>query len=45
MVDQARERGEEVNIAIVNALTPVVLLAGAMSFDEPIDELTIADIA
>ena len=42
MVDQARERGEEVNIAIVNAPDPVVLLAGAMSFDEPIDELTIA---
>ena len=41
MVDQARER-EEVNIAIVNAPDPVVLLAGAMSFDEPIDELTIA---
>ena len=42
MVDEARERGEEVNIAIVNAPDPVVLLAGAMSFDEPIDELTIA---
>ncbi len=42
MVDQARGRGEEVNIAIVNAPDPVVLLAGAMSFDEPIDELTIA---
>tara|TARA_Y100001954_G_scaffold124021_1_gene133197 strand:- start:45222 stop:46493 length:1272 start_codon:yes stop_codon:yes gene_type:complete len=42
MVDQARERGEEVNIAIVNAPDPVVLLAGAMSFDEPIDELSIA---
>ena len=42
MVDQARERGEEVDIAIVNAPDPVVLLAGAMSFDEPIDELTIA---
>ena len=42
MVDQAREQGHEVNIAIVNAPDPVVLLAGAMSFDEPIDELTIA---
>ena len=42
MVDEARERGEEVRIAIVNAPDPVVLLAGAMSFDEPIDELTIA---
>ena len=42
MVDQARAQGHEVNIAIVNAPDPVVLLAGAMSFDEPIDELTIA---
>ena len=42
MVDQAREQGHEVIIAIVNAPDPVVLLAGAMSFDEPIDELTIA---
>jgi len=42
MVDQAREQGEEVEIAIVNAPDPVVLLAGAMSFDEPVDELTIA---
>ncbi|CAI8372464.1 MAG: hypothetical protein CMA41_00705 [Euryarchaeota archaeon] len=42
MVDQARQQGEEVDIAIVNAPDPVVLLAGAMSFDEPVDELTIA---
>ena len=42
MVNQARAQGHEVNIAIVNAPDPVVLLAGAMSFDEPIDELTIA---
>ena len=42
MVNEAREQGDEVNIAIVNAPDPVVLLAGAMSFDEPIDELTIA---
>ena len=42
MVDRARENGQEVDIAIVNAPDPVVLLAGAMSFDEPIDELTIA---
>ena len=42
MVDEARAKGHEVNIAIVNAPDPVVLLAGAMSFDEPIDELTIA---
>ena len=42
MVDRSRENGQEVDIAIVNAPDPVVLLAGAMSFDEPIDELTIA---
>lgn len=42
MVDEARSKGHEVNIAIVNAPDPVVLLAGAMSFDEPIDELSIA---
>ena len=42
MVDEARAKGHEVNIAIVNAPDPVVLLAGAMSFDEPIDELSIA---
>ena len=38
----AREEGREVNIAIVNAPDPVVLLAAAMSFDDNIDELTIA---
>ena len=42
MVDRAREKAQEGYIAIVNAPDPVVLLAGAMSFDEPIDELTIA---
>ena len=42
MVDEARSKGHEVKIAIVNAPDPVVLLAGAMSFDEPIDELSIA---
>ena len=43
MVDEARKLGEEVPIAIVNGPDPVVLLAAAMSFDENIDELTIAD--
>lgn len=42
MVDEARAAGEEVNVAIVNAPDPVVLLAAAMSFNENIDELTIA---
>ena len=42
MVMNAREEGREVNIAVVNAPDPVVLLAAAMSFNENIDELTIA---
>ena len=42
MVNQARAEGREVNVAIVNAPDPVVLLAAAMSFTENIDELTIA---
>lgn len=42
MVMNAREEGREVNVAIVNAPDPVVLLAAAMSFNENIDELTIA---
>ena len=42
MTTEARSRGEEVKIAIINAPDPVVLLAGAMSFDSNIDELTIA---
>ena len=42
MTMSAREEGREVNIAIVNAPDPVVLLAAAMSFDDNIDELTIA---
>ena len=40
--DERTKRGREVDIAIVNAPDPVVLLAAAMSFDENIDELTIA---
>ncbi|MEK9650937.1 MAG: UbiD family decarboxylase [Poseidonia sp.] len=42
MVNQARSEGREVSVAIVNAPDPVVLLAAAMSFNENIDELTIA---
>ena len=42
MTMNARKTGGEVNIAVVNAPDPVVLLAAAMSFDENIDELTIA---
>lgn len=42
IVDEARAEGKEVNIAIVNGADPVVLLAAAMSFDEPIDEMTVA---
>ena len=41
-VTEARENNEEVNIAIINAPDPVVLLAAAMSFDSNIDELTVA---
>ncbi len=43
MVDTARSRGQTVPIAIVNGCDPVVLLAAAMSFDEHIDELTVAN--
>jgi len=42
MLDNARTNGETVPIAIVNGCDPVVLLAAAMSFDEHIDELTVA---
>ena len=42
MTADARSRGEEVKVAIVNAPDPVCLLAAAMSFDDHIDELTIA---
>ncbi len=41
-IQEARKNGEEVNVAIINAPDPVVLLAAAMSFDSNIDELTIA---
>ncbi len=42
MLDTAREKGETIPIAIVNGCDPVVLLAAAMSFEEHIDELTVA---
>lgn len=42
MVDEARANGDEVDVAIVNGADPVVLLAAAMSFNEPIDEMTVA---
>ena len=42
MMLKAREDGNEVKIAVVNAPDPVVLLAAAMSFSDNIDELTIA---
>jgi 2,5-furandicarboxylate decarboxylase 1 len=42
MTMAAREQGRTVKVAIVNAPDPVVLLAAAMSFDDNIDELTIA---
>ena len=42
MMLQAREQGKELDIAVVNAPDPVVLLAAAMSFNDNIDELTIA---
>jgi 2,5-furandicarboxylate decarboxylase 1 len=42
MVDEARAAGREVNIAIVNAPDPVVLLAAASTFAEFLDEMTVA---
>jgi UbiD family decarboxylase len=42
MMTTARANGDAVKVAVVNAPDPVVLLAAAMSFDENIDELTIA---
>jgi len=42
MVDKAQEREDEISIAVVNGPDPVVLLAAAMSFDEPLDELRVA---
>jgi len=42
MADQAFENKEDVPIAVVNGPDPLVLLAAAMSFNEPIDELRVA---
>ena len=42
MVDKARQNGDTIPIAIVNGCDPVVLLAAAMSFEQHIDELTVA---
>ena len=42
MMTTARANGDTVDIAVVNAPDPVVLLAAAMSFDDNIDELSIA---
>ncbi len=42
MMDKAAEAGEEIPIAVVNGADPVFLLAGAMSFDEPLDEILVA---
>jgi UbiD family decarboxylase len=42
MMEGAQENGDEVSIAVVNAPDPVVLLAAAMSFNEPLDELSVA---
>ena len=42
MADTAFERNEEIPIAVVNGPDPVVLLAAAMSFAEPLDELRVA---
>ena len=42
MMEGAQENGDEVSIAVVNAPDPVVLLAAAMSFNEPLDELRVA---
>ena len=42
MLDRARENGDSIPIAIVNGCDPVVLLAAAMSFDDHIDEMTVA---
>ena len=42
MLNNARNNGDTVPIVIANGCDPVVLLAAAMSFDENIDELTVA---
>jgi len=42
MYEKARANGDEVPIAVVNGADATVLLAAAMSFDEDLDELTVA---
>ena len=42
MTNQAHENNEDVPIVVVNGPDPLVLLAAAMSFNEPIDELKVA---
>ncbi|MEC9136794.1 MAG: UbiD family decarboxylase, partial [Candidatus Thermoplasmatota archaeon] len=42
MADQAFENNDDVPIVVVNGPDPLVLLAAAMSFNEPIDELRVA---
>ena len=42
MADQAFKNNEDVPIVVVNGPDPLVLLAAAMSFNEPIDELRVA---
>ena len=42
MAESAEDDGQEIPIVVVNGPDPVVLLAGAMSFDEPLDELRVA---
>jgi len=42
MYETARMNGDEVNIAVVNGADATVLLAAAMSFNEDLDELTVA---
>ena len=42
MRDKAVESGDEIPIVVVNGPDPLVLIAGAMSFNEPLDELKVA---
>ncbi|MFQ3344546.1 MAG: UbiD family decarboxylase [Candidatus Thalassarchaeaceae archaeon] len=42
MMELAQENGDEVPIAVINGPDAVVLLAAAMSFNEPLDELKVA---
>ena len=42
MTDKAWQDKEEIPIAVVNGADPLVLLSGAMSFSEPLDEMSVA---